>query len=214
MANKTNGSSVPSTTNYSAYPDPSASIPVYYQYATVPAPMMQAPMNQPYIIQVQQPDYIPPNAKGFSFTEGCCYKTVHNVEVTDTFVHLSKKQNDCAGSHRSSSTVYLKDITSIDITTQKKSMLIAYILWFFFGWLGAHRFYLGKWKTGLLWLFTGAVFGFAWFVDPFFIPSWVNKTYFSLSVHGHHNQQLDVLIDPASAPALEQIVVEAKHKLV
>lgn len=26
----------------------------------------------------------------------------------------------------------------------KKSVMVAYVLWFFFGWLGAHRFYLKR----------------------------------------------------------------------
>jgi len=35
---------------------------------------------------------------------------------------------------------------------EKKSMLLAYILWFFLGLLGVHRFYLGKGGTGALML--------------------------------------------------------------
>ncbi|MDR2516379.1 MAG: NINE protein [Spirochaetaceae bacterium] len=36
---------------------------------------------------------------------------------------------------------------------------LAYLLWFFsgFGALGFHRFYLGKFGTGLLWMFTGGL---------------------------------------------------------
>ena len=32
----------------------------------------------------------------------------------------------------------------------KKSVGIAYLLWFFLGGIGIHRFYLGKWASGLL----------------------------------------------------------------
>lgn len=42
---------------------------------------------------------------------------------------------------------------------------VAWILLVFFGLFGAHRFYLGKWKTGLLFLFTGGLFGIGWLVD-------------------------------------------------
>ncbi len=34
----------------------------------------------------------------------------------------------------------------------KKSVLVAYLLWFFLGWLGLHRFYLGYVVSGLLML--------------------------------------------------------------
>jgi TM2 domain-containing membrane protein YozV len=46
-----------------------------------------------------------------------------------------------------------------------KSALIAAILCFFFGWLGIHRFYVGKAGTGLIWLFTCGLFFIGAFVD-------------------------------------------------
>ncbi len=47
----------------------------------------------------------------------------------------------------------------------QKSKLLTFFLCFFFGFLGVHRFYTGKIGTGLLWLFTGAMFSVGWFVD-------------------------------------------------
>lgn len=46
-----------------------------------------------------------------------------------------------------------------------RSRWLAFILCFLFGVLGVHRFYVGKVGTGLLWLFTGGMFGFGWLVD-------------------------------------------------
>ena len=31
----------------------------------------------------------------------------------------------------------------------KKSVVVAYLLWFFFGWAGGHRFYAGKIGSGV-----------------------------------------------------------------
>jgi TM2 domain-containing membrane protein YozV len=41
----------------------------------------------------------------------------------------------------------------------------AWILMTFLGLLGIHRFYMGKWFTGLLYLFTGGIFGLGYLYD-------------------------------------------------
>lgn len=46
-----------------------------------------------------------------------------------------------------------------------KSKTAAGLLCFFLGELGIHRFYVGKIGTGILWLFTGGLFGLGWFID-------------------------------------------------
>ncbi len=48
--------------------------------------------------------------------------------------------------------------------------LVGYLLWIF-GFTGAHRFYFGKPKTGILWFCTGGLFLVGWIVDLFLIPS-------------------------------------------
>ena len=73
----------------------------------------------------------------------------------------------------------------------KKSAVVAYLLWFFIGMLGAHRFYLGLPGTGaailiitvlsLLLMFTGIGFATIWIsliwiiVDLFLIPGITRK---------------------------------------
>jgi TM2 domain-containing membrane protein YozV len=48
-----------------------------------------------------------------------------------------------------------------------KSRSTAYILWFFLGTFGAHKFYLNKTGIGILYLFTFGLFGIGWIIDLF-----------------------------------------------
>lgn len=56
-----------------------------------------------------------------------------------------------------------------------KSKGLAYLLWFFLGAFSAHRFYLGKIGTGILYLLTGQLFGIGWIIDLFILSSMVDK---------------------------------------
>lgn len=56
------------------------------------------------------------------------------------------------------------------------SILVAYLLWFFLGWIGVHHLYIGRGiGIWLLSLITLQGLGFWWFVDLFLIPSSVSK---------------------------------------
>lgn len=71
----------------------------------------------------------------------------------------------------------------------RKETSVAYLLWFFLGEFGAHRFYLGKAGSAiamlliflislpLLFVFVGYIGLFAvgvwWIVDAFLIPGWI-----------------------------------------
>ena len=56
-----------------------------------------------------------------------------------------------------------------------KSKLVAYLLWFFLGFISMHRFYLGKVGTGLLYLVTFQLFGIGWLVDAFRLSDMVDN---------------------------------------
>ena len=51
------------------------------------------------------------------------------------------------------------------------SIIVGYLIWVVFGFVGAHRFYYGKTLTGILWFFTLGLLGIGWFIDLFLIPS-------------------------------------------
>lgn len=46
-----------------------------------------------------------------------------------------------------------------------KSKWIAFLLCVFLGYLGVHRFYVGKVGTGLIYLLTGGFFAVGWIID-------------------------------------------------
>lgn len=50
-------------------------------------------------------------------------------------------------------------------TEGKINYTLAWVLLTFLGIFGVHRFYLGKWLTGFVWLFTGGLFLLGWLYD-------------------------------------------------
>jgi TM2 domain-containing membrane protein YozV len=76
------------------------------------------------------------------------------------------------------------------VANEAKSVGAAYLIWFFFGSLGVHRFYLGRTGSGVamliltivgvltLFIFVGATLlatvGIWWIVDAFLIPGMVD----------------------------------------
>lgn len=52
------------------------------------------------------------------------------------------------------------------------SVPVAYVLLMlgWFGFCGLHRIYLGRWVSGLLWMFTFGLLGIGQVIDLFFIP--------------------------------------------
>lgn len=46
-----------------------------------------------------------------------------------------------------------------------KNKWVAFLLCFFAGYLGAHKFYEGKTGTGILYIFTAGLFGIGWLCD-------------------------------------------------
>jgi TM2 domain-containing membrane protein YozV len=55
----------------------------------------------------------------------------------------------------------------------QKELWVTYVLWFFGGVLGLHKFYLGKIGWGVLYILTGGLFLIGLLIDLFTIPSQV-----------------------------------------
>ena len=62
-----------------------------------------------------------------------------------------------------------------------KSKTTAYLLWFFLGIFGVHKFYLGKIGMGILYLFTAGFFGIGLLIDLFTLGGEVD-TYNALAI--------------------------------
>lgn len=52
-----------------------------------------------------------------------------------------------------------------EIKVSKKSRLVAFLLCYIFGMFGAHRFYVGKTYTAVVYIFTFGLFGIGLLVD-------------------------------------------------
>lgn len=82
-------------------------------------------------------------------------------------------------------------IAQSELENKKKSTVIAYVLWFFLGSFGGHRYFVGKigsgiamaalWLIGVLttWLFIGFLFLailYVWvIIDAFLLHGWVSR---------------------------------------
>ncbi|TNJ27540.1 Kinase, NEK [Giardia muris] len=63
--------------------------------------------------------------------------------------------------------VYEQPPPSESHASDHKSYCVIYVLWFFLGFFGGNRFYVRKWCTAFLWLFTLGLFGLGWLADSF-----------------------------------------------
>jgi len=82
-----------------------------------------------------------------------------------------------------------------------KSKGVAYLLWFFLGIFGAHRFYLEKIGTGILYLFTGGVFGIGWLIDLFTLGGQVDTYNILHGSIGGGNTSQNVVVN-VTAPTM------------
>lgn len=60
--------------------------------------------------------------------------------------------------------------------TGRVNYSVAWLLLTFLGLFGIHRFYLGKWPTGLLYLVSGGLLGIGYLYDLWTLNSQINET--------------------------------------
>jgi len=109
--------------------------------------------------------------------------------------------------HTHSTTLFVEDLSGVRIRSQKKSLIIAYLLWFFLGFLGLHRLYLGRRKYFLIYFFTGGYFFFGWLIDAFLLPGWANSVPATFFVGG---SEVSFLLSTDDAVRVRELVVSRK----
>ena len=98
-----------------------------------------------------------------------------------------------------------------------KSKGVAYLLWFFLGVIGAHKFYIRKTGMGILYLFTVGLLGIGWFIDLFTLGHQVDVANMLISGGGSQSQNVTVNVTaPAGAPTASapQIKINAEKQIL
>ena len=94
--------------------------------------------------------------------------------------------------------------TSIQVNLTGKNVIVAYLLWWFLGWAGVHRLYLGRVKTGLaqLILFAIGVVTLILLVGYVFLAIWgvwwLLYAFFTCKIVTEENEKLGVLASTLS----------------
>lgn len=87
---------------------------------------------------------------------------------------------------------------SIKMNMEGKNMLVAYLLWWFLGWAGIHRFYLGRVKSGIAQLllfvlgWVTAIFVVGYILIIAWLIWWSLDAYFTYKIVEDENAKLGV----------------------
>lgn len=90
--------------------------------------------------------------------------------ATNESFHANPYSGNRHANYQNSSSPHASAEPFIDTDVPTHPVIISYLFWVL-GFLGAHRFYLGRPISGAIWFFTGGLFLVGWIVDAFLIPS-------------------------------------------
>lgn len=101
--------------------------------------------------------------KGFKKTFSTSGRTTTTVGIPGTGLSYSTSKKMGAPTAAASADPIVPEVT-VPVRSQK-SKGVALVLCVLLGYMGIHRFYVGKIGTGILWLLTLGCFGIGWIVD-------------------------------------------------
>ncbi len=111
-------------------------------------------------------------------TDVCGYCGYKKEEV----VHVQPNTNQQSSAPQPQIVINNQNVVTNGIIAgvSRKNKTTALLLCIFLGILGIHRFYVGKIGTGLLYMFTGGLFGIGWIIDIVLIVTGNFKDSFDL----------------------------------
>lgn len=100
-------------------------------------------------------------------------------------------------------------LVNSEVEKRKKSTVAAYLLWWFTGIIGGHRYYMGKTVSAVaMTLITVLTFGIGiivtgiwWIVDAFSIPRWIQEDQDRIEVQA----AIEILNSRPVAPVTSQV---------
>lgn len=101
--------------------------------------------------------------KGFKKTFSTSGRTTTTVGIPGTGLSYSTGKKMGAPTAAASADPIVPEV-AVPVRSQK-SKGVALVLCVLLGYMGIHRFYVGKIGTGILWLLTLGCFGIGWIVD-------------------------------------------------
>ena len=101
--------------------------------------------------------------KGFKKTFSTSGRTTTTIGIPGTGLSYSTSKKMGAPTAAASDDPVVPEV-AVPVRSQK-SKGVALVLCVLLGYMGIHRFYVGKIGTGILWLLTLGCFGIGWIVD-------------------------------------------------